>query len=749
MLTYLQVHLFYTLPPLLLLTLLFKPFIHPHHLYSIALLTLIAFIYTTPWDNYIIANGAWGYAEKAVVGVVGWVPIEEYVFFAVMTVLVGLVCVAGLGLGDSDPLKGLVVVVVGVERTRRRWMAVVVHYAVVVLLGLQFLGGVWMTTPQTRTFYLGALLAWTAPPLLLQWSVASTYILHRLPQTMGIILASTSYLCWVDHTAIQAGVWHLNPQSTLGIHVFTPSLPLEEALFFAIVSTIVVFGFLAIERSVWIFNVYNAYVIHHPPTENNAKISKTTRMEMWKVLGRLTFLPLGKELESFIVSHSQVVRLLSKSSKTFAWASRLFPGGVRVDLQILYALFRLVDDIADEPWKVLERRTVDDEDGLETKCKRKKKEEVPPVRAQLGALDALTAFLETAYKGQEGATLALETLQAATLEHDFRFQKWTAPCLLLFGERICKGNLVPLSVVLEVVEGCRMDILRDSRGGGVEKEGSMEWVTEKSVEAYAELVAGSVGEACLRIVLGHYPPVKLDSSLESLVLQARWTGLGLQMVNMARDVETDAKELGRCYAPLEWFEGVVEAGFALLRSLSREGKIMQEEKHVKDERDDAETEPLLLKSRDTRKEKDVDYLDHSTVSAHLLSCPQFPSSIFSPSSSSSSTASATTTATTTAATATCPTHKARDLRDWYLHTHQHPSLSIHLALRFLQLGDAYLSKGSKGSSRLPVECQSGVGGAVGMYVSIGTRIRRNARKGVWVGRVKGGWTGLKGLWGFR
>lgn len=50
-----------------------------------------AVIWTTPWDNYLVATGVWYYDPRLVTGVtLGWVPIEEYTFFVVQTLMTGL-----------------------------------------------------------------------------------------------------------------------------------------------------------------------------------------------------------------------------------------------------------------------------------------------------------------------------------------------------------------------------------------------------------------------------------------------------------------------------------------------------------------------------------------------------------------------------------------------------------------------------------------------------------------------------------
>ena len=58
---------------------------------AIAVHIVLAVIYTTPWDNYLVATGVWYYNPDLVTGIViGYVPIEEYTFFVLETILSGL-----------------------------------------------------------------------------------------------------------------------------------------------------------------------------------------------------------------------------------------------------------------------------------------------------------------------------------------------------------------------------------------------------------------------------------------------------------------------------------------------------------------------------------------------------------------------------------------------------------------------------------------------------------------------------------
>ena len=51
----------------------------------------LAVLYTAPWDNYLVATQVWWYDPALVSGlVIGYVPLEEYLFFIAQTVLVGL-----------------------------------------------------------------------------------------------------------------------------------------------------------------------------------------------------------------------------------------------------------------------------------------------------------------------------------------------------------------------------------------------------------------------------------------------------------------------------------------------------------------------------------------------------------------------------------------------------------------------------------------------------------------------------------
>ena len=69
---------------------------------AIGLHVLLAIVYTTPWDNYLVATRVWYYNPNLISGVVlGWVPLEEYIFFVLETCPGGLVVATACSPGED------------------------------------------------------------------------------------------------------------------------------------------------------------------------------------------------------------------------------------------------------------------------------------------------------------------------------------------------------------------------------------------------------------------------------------------------------------------------------------------------------------------------------------------------------------------------------------------------------------------------------------------------------------------------
>jgi lycopene cyclase domain-containing protein len=195
---------------------------------AVALHVIVAVVYTTPWDNYLVATGVWYYNPALVIGIViGWVPIEEYTFFVVETILAGLWIAFLMRRMRFDQLPPL----------RPRWRS-----APAVVLGLLWIGSVAMLVsgwpPGT---YLSLLLAWALPPILLQFGFGGD-ILRRYGRLVFVaIVTLTLYLSAADFLAIGSGTWEIDPAQSLH-WLIGGVLPVEEVIFFLITSMLVTLG---------------------------------------------------------------------------------------------------------------------------------------------------------------------------------------------------------------------------------------------------------------------------------------------------------------------------------------------------------------------------------------------------------------------------------------------------------------------------------------------------------------------------
>ena len=61
------------------------------HLLMLVIMATFAVVYTTPWDNYLAATRVRYYNPQLVLNInLGFVPVEEYAFFALQSFLTGL-----------------------------------------------------------------------------------------------------------------------------------------------------------------------------------------------------------------------------------------------------------------------------------------------------------------------------------------------------------------------------------------------------------------------------------------------------------------------------------------------------------------------------------------------------------------------------------------------------------------------------------------------------------------------------------
>lgn len=195
---------------------------------------VVAVLYTTPWDNYLVATRVWWYDPALVTGLVlGWVPIEEYTFFILQTLLTSLwllLLARRLQFPERASIKSA-----GSNDNR------LIRYGSAFGMGLVWLAACLMLFNGWRPgTYLGLELAWALPPIIFQLAFGADILWHYRRLVSWGIAVPTVYLAATDMVAIGAGTWTIDPAQSTGLLI--GNLPIEEFVFFLITNILVVFG---------------------------------------------------------------------------------------------------------------------------------------------------------------------------------------------------------------------------------------------------------------------------------------------------------------------------------------------------------------------------------------------------------------------------------------------------------------------------------------------------------------------------
>lgn len=228
--SYFAFHLVFTLPPILLLALVqrqplagiggFRAWL------GLPLIVLLALVYTTPWDNYLIWRDVWHYGTGRVVGTIGYVPIEEYLFFMLQPILTGL-WLYWLLPRTSEPVE-------------QEYSPGVQTSGTLLWIVLSIVGALMLRWD--RSVYLGLILVWAGPVLALQWAVGGQQLWAMRRTWLTGTLIPTLYLWCADRFAIGQGIWSISDVYTTGFELL--GLPIEEATFFLVTNLLVTQGLL-------------------------------------------------------------------------------------------------------------------------------------------------------------------------------------------------------------------------------------------------------------------------------------------------------------------------------------------------------------------------------------------------------------------------------------------------------------------------------------------------------------------------
>ncbi|KAL8677158.1 MAG: hypothetical protein Q9186_006393 [Xanthomendoza sp. 1 TL-2023] len=488
---YALVHLYYNIPPAILLTACFYPLCTKIDVYKILFLILIAVVSTTPWDSYLIHQRIWTYPADAIVGPTLFrIPAEEIFFFVIQTYNTSL-----LYLSASKPtfhpihLRGEKLLHDGRRLRLWRWLGAVF------LLGLIFLGA-GMIAGNGKGLYMGLIIVWAGPFILMLWMLSYQLLINLpLSNTLFPILAPTWYLWIVDTIALRRGTWVIETGTKLGWHLWD-GLDVEEAFFFLVTNTLIVLGLVAFDNALAILNTFPR------------KFANVQRLPSPVQLVKALLVSPSEFEDARIVGLQEALKRLRKKSRSFYLASGCFQGRLRIDLILLYSFCRVADDLIDNA-----------ESGTEARH----------------WILKLTEYLDIRYGRATEKPRSLEVFVQSTFPQDAQSALLLLPTAYL--------SPTPL---YELVKGFETDL-------DFSTPGHFPISDEQTLQIYGSRVAGTVAELCLELAFHHASGRTTEQQRRKIVEAGGRMGIALQYVNIARDITVDAKN-ERVYIPSSWLE---------------------------------------------------------------------------------------------------------------------------------------------------------------------------------------------------
>nr|POE74289.1 bifunctional lycopene cyclase/phytoene synthase [Quercus suber] len=499
-------HLIYTIPPALALSFLYFPLCTKLDLYKIFFLIAIAVLSTIPWDSYLIRTNIWSYPPSAVLGLTLFqIPLEEVFFFVVQTYNTSLLYL----LLNKPILHSCYLVKEGAAGNgAAKWRYIKIAGQLVLALTVK--KAIEFIRAEGSFTYLGLILVWAVPFLLLLWSLAYQFLLCLpLTSTLVPIVVPTLYLWVVDTLALRRGTWVISSATKTGWEVWS-GLEIEEAIFFLLTNMLIVCGLVAFDNAIAVLNTFPA---HYP---------RVSALPSPITLIRALLLPASTYDDDRIHGLKQCVDRLRNKSRSFFLASSAFQGRLRIDLIILYSFCRVADDLIDNASSTTEAREW---------------------------VNKLKKFLDLSYGAAEqkpnGSLVHPRDRNqgAATLFAMREFPQEAQMALLLLPTQDLGKE-----PMYELLQGFDMDLTFNSTKKNV--EGPIK--TEADLDLYSARVAGTVALACIQLALHHYgDPGEAQS--KRLMAAGHDMGIALQYINIARDLLVDAK-IGRCYVPPTWLK---------------------------------------------------------------------------------------------------------------------------------------------------------------------------------------------------
>jgi 15-cis-phytoene synthase/lycopene beta-cyclase len=292
--------------------------------------------------------------------------------------------------------------------------------------------------------------------------------------------------------ALRRGTWVISPGTKYGVHLWD-GLEIEEALFFFVTNTLIVFGQLAFDNALAVLYTFPTLFPKPPSMPTPLDLMSALWVSPYKYdAARLTGL-------------QDAVLRLKRKSRSFYLASATFPGPLRSDLLLLYSFCRVADDLVDNAATAEEAKDW---------------------------ISKLHQYLDLVYGDEKSSKVSDEFVQ----DH---FPRDTRSALLQL-----PAHKLPRQPLQDLLHGFEMDLAFNN---------SSPIKTESDLRLYAERVAGTVAQMCIELIFRLYPSNMTHGEERKVVDAGNQMGLALQYVNIARDISVDA-HIGRVYLPLDWLQ---------------------------------------------------------------------------------------------------------------------------------------------------------------------------------------------------
>uniref|UniRef100_A0A2H8TRT9 Bifunctional lycopene cyclase/phytoene synthase n=1 Tax=Melanaphis sacchari TaxID=742174 RepID=A0A2H8TRT9_9HEMI len=187
-----RIYLSYTLPIIGVLTLITRPCINRLEIFKIGSISVLAVLYAIPLYIYYVYIKARMYSPESILAVIGNVPIEEYIHVVVQTILTLLWSL--IFIQWSIPCLSF---------NCDKYSYQLIRWLPISLLSTVMVTGYMMVVLTQENFYLGCILCWASPAIMLMWYGTGNFFVKKIIPLLIAIAGPTLYMCWINRMTVK------------------------------------------------------------------------------------------------------------------------------------------------------------------------------------------------------------------------------------------------------------------------------------------------------------------------------------------------------------------------------------------------------------------------------------------------------------------------------------------------------------------------------------------------------------------